>query len=94
MGENLRRTVELQTKSLLGSDLAITARKPFDEEAMKYFRGVGGEEICAGAGYAKSHSGPVKSVIYAVLRLRYIEVVHTDSPAPPGFPTKTTRCAP
>ena len=43
MGENLRRTVELQTKSLLGSDLAVTARKPFDEEAMKYFRGVGGE---------------------------------------------------
>ncbi len=43
MGENLRRTVELQTKSLLGSDLAITARKPFDEEAMSYFRGVGGE---------------------------------------------------
>ena len=43
MGENLRRTVELQTKSLLGSDLAVTARKPFDEEAMTYFRGVGGE---------------------------------------------------
>ena len=43
MGENLRRTVELQTKSLLGSDLAVTARKPFDEEAMAYFRGVGGE---------------------------------------------------
>ena len=43
MGENLRRTVELQTKSLLGSDLAVTARKAFDEEAMKYFRGVGGE---------------------------------------------------
>ena len=38
MGENLRRTVELQTKSLLGSDLAVTARKAFDEEAMKYFR--------------------------------------------------------
>lgn len=43
LGENLRRTVELQTKSLLGSDLAVTARKAFDEEAMKYFRGVGGE---------------------------------------------------
>ena len=43
LGENLRRTVELQTKSLLGSDLAVTSRKPFDEAAMKYFHGVGGE---------------------------------------------------
>ena len=31
LGDNLRRTVELQTKSLLGSDLAVTSRKPFDE---------------------------------------------------------------
>ena len=43
LGDNLRRTVELQTKSLLGSDLAITARKPFDEAALAYFRGLGGE---------------------------------------------------
>jgi putative ABC transport system permease protein len=43
LGDNLRRTVELQTKSLLGSDLAVTSRKPFDEAAMKYFRSVGGE---------------------------------------------------
>ena len=43
LGENLSRTVELQTKSLLGSDLAVTARKAFDEEAMTYFRGVGGD---------------------------------------------------
>jgi len=43
LGENLRRTVELQTKSLLGSDLAVTSRKAFDEEALAYFRGVGGE---------------------------------------------------
>ncbi|MEO6874473.1 MAG: FtsX-like permease family protein [Opitutaceae bacterium] len=43
LGENLRRTVELQTKSLLGSDLAVTSRKPFDEATMTYFRSVGGE---------------------------------------------------
>ena len=43
LGDNLRRTVELQTRSLLGSDLAVTARKPFDEATMKYFRSVGGE---------------------------------------------------
>lgn len=43
LGENLRRTVELQTKSLLGSDLAVTSRKAFDEDALAYFRGVGGE---------------------------------------------------
>ena len=43
LGDNLRRTVELQTKSLLGSDLAVTSRKPFDEAAMKYFRSIGGE---------------------------------------------------
>ncbi len=43
LGENLRRTVELQTKSLLGSDLAVTSRKPFDEAAMKYFHSLGGE---------------------------------------------------
>ena len=43
LGDNLRRTVELQTKSLLGSDLAVTSRKPFDDAAMAYFRGVGGE---------------------------------------------------
>ena len=43
LGDNLRRTVELQTKSLLGSDLAVTSRKPFDDAAMAYFRSVGGE---------------------------------------------------
>ena len=26
-----------------------------------------------------------------MFRLGYIEVVHTDSPAPPGFPTKTLK---
>jgi len=43
LGDNLRRTVELQTKSLLGSDLAVTSRRPFDDQTMAYFRGLGGE---------------------------------------------------
>jgi putative ABC transport system permease protein len=43
LGDNLRRTVELQTKSLLGSDLAVSSRKPFDDAALAYFRGLGGE---------------------------------------------------
>ncbi len=43
LGDNLRRTVEQQTKTLLGSDLAVTSRKPFDDAAMQYFHGVGGE---------------------------------------------------
>ena len=42
--------------------------------------------------YAKTHIQSVNSVIYAAFRLSYIEGVHTDSPAPPGFPTKTARC--
>jgi hypothetical protein len=48
----------------------------------------------AGAAYAKTHIRSVKSVIYAVFRFCYIEVVQTDGPAPPGFLTKTTRYAP
>ena len=44
--------------------------------------------------YAKTHIGSLKSGICAVFRLRYIEVVHTDSPAPPGFPNKTTKVFP
>jgi len=41
--DNLQRTVELQTKALLGSDLTISSRGPFSEEAEAYFRGLGGE---------------------------------------------------
>src|SRR5882757_4443810 len=43
MGDNLRRTVELQTKALLGSDLTVTSNKPFPEETAKYFQTLGGE---------------------------------------------------
>ena len=43
LGDNLRRTVELQTKTLLGSDLAVTSRKPFDAATLQYFRSLGGE---------------------------------------------------
>jgi putative ABC transport system permease protein len=43
LGDNLRRTVEQQTKSLLGSDLTVTARKAFPEAALDYFRTVPGE---------------------------------------------------
>ncbi|MBS0632421.1 MAG: ABC transporter permease [Verrucomicrobia bacterium] len=43
LGDNLQRTVELQTKSLLGSDLTVTSRRPFSPEALKVFHAVPGE---------------------------------------------------
>src|ERR1700712_652218 len=43
LGENLRRTVELQTKTLLRSALAITSRNPVADAPLKYFHSVGGE---------------------------------------------------
>lgn len=43
LGDNLRRTVELQTKSLLGADVTITSRKAFSAEALAAFRSAGGE---------------------------------------------------
>lgn len=43
LGDNLRRTVEQQTKSLLGSDLTVTSRKAFSDVALAHFRTVGGE---------------------------------------------------
>lgn len=43
LGDNLQRTVELQTKSLLGSDLTITSRRAFSAEALKVFHAVPGE---------------------------------------------------
>jgi len=42
VGANLQRTVEQQTKSLLGADLTVTSRQAFSDEALAYFRGVGG----------------------------------------------------
>ena len=42
-GDNLARTIELQTKVLLGSDLSVTSPKPFPEATLAYFRTLGGE---------------------------------------------------
>ncbi len=41
IGDNLRRTVEQQTKSLLGADLTVTSQQDFPPETVAYFRGLG-----------------------------------------------------
>lgn len=41
IGANLQRTVEQQTKSLLGADLTVTARQEFSAETLSHFRGLG-----------------------------------------------------
>ncbi len=43
VGDNLQRTVEQQTKSLLGADLTVTSRQEFAADTLAYFRGLGGE---------------------------------------------------
>lgn len=43
LGDNLQRTVELQTKSLLGSDLSVTSREAFTPATLDYLRKLGGE---------------------------------------------------
>jgi len=43
LGDNLQRTVEQQTKSLLGADLTITSRQDFSAETLAYFKTLGGE---------------------------------------------------
>jgi putative ABC transport system permease protein len=43
-GENLRAAIEQQAKSLLGADLAITARDPFTPEMEELFAEIGGEQ--------------------------------------------------
>ena len=43
LGDNLQRTVELQTKALLGSDLSVTARDDFAPATLAYLKGLGGE---------------------------------------------------
>lgn len=40
IGDNLQRTVELQTKSLLGADLTVSSRVALPPDALDYFRGV------------------------------------------------------
>ena len=43
LGDNLKRAVDQQTKSLLGSDLTVTSNRRFTPETMAYFRSLGGE---------------------------------------------------
>ena len=43
IGDNLQRTVEQQTKSLLGADLTVTSRQEFNAETLAYFDTLGGE---------------------------------------------------
>src|SRR5687768_15490534 len=43
-GENMRRTIDLQAKSLLGADLVIAARDPFTPEMEEIFAQIGGEQ--------------------------------------------------
>ena len=43
LGDNLKRAVEDQTKSLLGSDLTVTSPQALPEATMAYFRTLGGE---------------------------------------------------
>jgi putative ABC transport system permease protein len=42
-GDNLARTIELQTKILLGSDLSVTSPKAFPAATLDYFHTLGGE---------------------------------------------------
>lgn len=42
-GHNLRRNVDLQTRTLIGADVAVTARQPFTEEEWRGLEAAGGE---------------------------------------------------
>ena len=44
-GQNLRRTIDIQAKSLLGADLVIAARDPFTPEMEELFANIGGEQV-------------------------------------------------
>ena len=44
-GQNLRRTIDIQAKSLLGADLVIAARDPFTPEMDELFADIGGEQV-------------------------------------------------
>jgi putative ABC transport system permease protein len=43
IGDNLQRTVEQQTKSLLGADLTVTSRQAFTPDTLAAFGALGGE---------------------------------------------------
>ena len=42
--DNLRAAIEEQTKGLLGADLVVTSRVKLDDVALKFIRGLGGEQ--------------------------------------------------
>ncbi|MFT4588017.1 MAG: putative ABC transport system permease protein [Limisphaerales bacterium] len=42
-GHNLRRNVDLQTRTLVGADLVVTSRQPFSDEEWKTLAAAGGE---------------------------------------------------
>ncbi|HVZ65148.1 MAG TPA: FtsX-like permease family protein [Lacunisphaera sp.] len=42
--DNLRRAIEAQTKTLLGADLTLTSRNPFEGDAAKFAASLGGEQ--------------------------------------------------
>ena len=44
IGDNLQRTVEQQTKSLLGADLTVTSRSEFTPEVLAYLGTLHGEQ--------------------------------------------------
>ena len=44
LGTNLERAIQEQSKSLLGADLVINSRQPFDPKADELFREIGGEQ--------------------------------------------------
>ena len=43
-GQNMRETIDLQAKSLLGADLVLAARDPFTPEMEELFAEIGGEQ--------------------------------------------------
>ncbi len=43
-GENLRRAIDEQSRALLGADLVLSSRVPFDEEAERIFADLGGHQ--------------------------------------------------
>jgi len=44
LGENIRRAIDLQARSLLGADLVVESRSAPDAEVETYLRGLGGEQ--------------------------------------------------
>ena len=43
--DNLQSSIQTQSKSLLGADLAIDSREPFTAEDEELFRSLGGDQV-------------------------------------------------